>query len=171
MQIEIVFVKKILRSLRKNNPLFFPYPQQLNFLLIFAEVSLAIHINFIKVPSAVQNNSGQSVILDCNFSYRADDIDLVVKWFLNDDIVYKWIPSQKPQALGHFKHKLDLNYTVTDDPKAAHRAMKILNPTTADAGEYKCFISTFVDEDFSARNMTVFGRSIEMRFFSASIIV
>lgn len=116
----------------------------------------------------MQNNSGKSVILDCNFSYRSDDIDLVVKWLLNDEIVYKWIPLQKPQALGHFQHKLDLNYTITDDPKTAHRAMKILNPTTSDAGEYKCFISTFADEDFSARNMTVFGRTIKIFFLQVN---
>lgn len=128
------------------------------FYLCVLEISLAVHINYIKVPIAVKNNSGQSVILDCNFSYRTDDIDLVVKWVFNDEIVYKWIPSQKPQALGHFKNKLDTNYAISDDPKTAYRAMKILNPITKDAGEYKCFISTFADEDFSARNMTVFGR-------------
>lgn len=122
------------------------------------EFALCVHINYIKVPSAVRNNSGQPAILDCNFSYRTDDIDLVVKWLLNDEIVYKWIPSQKPQALGHFKNKIDTNYAITDDPKTAHRALKIMNPTTSDAGEYKCFISTFTDEDFSARNMTVFGK-------------
>lgn len=129
-------------------------------LYLFLELTLSVHINYIKVPSAVRNNSGKPVILDCNFSYRTDDTDLVIKWLLNDEIVYKWIPPQKPQALGHFKQKVDINYTITDDPKTAHRAIKILNPTTRDAGEYKCFISTFTDEDFSARNMTVFGKQI-----------
>lgn len=126
----------------------------------FVEICLAVHINYIKVPSAVQNNSGQPVILDCNFSYRTDDIDLIVKWLLNDEVVYKWIPPQKPQALGYFKHKIDINYTITDDPRTAYRAMKIINPITSDAGEYKCFISTYSDEDFSTRNMTVFGKTM-----------
>lgn len=35
--------------------------------------------------------------------------------------------------------------------------MKILNPTIDIAGEYKCFVSTIADEDFSAKRMIVFG--------------
>lgn len=123
-----------------------------------SETAVSVHINYIKVPSAVKNNSGEPVILDCNFSYRTDDIDLVVQWLFNDETVYKWIPHQKPQAMGRFKGKLDLTYAITDDPKTAHRAMKILNPSTNETGEYKCVVSTFTDEDFSARNMTVFGK-------------
>lgn len=118
-----------------------------------------MQINYIKVPPAVKNNSGQPAILDCNFSFRSDDSELVVKWMLNDQVVYRWIPPQKPQVMGVLKGRLDLDYQVTRDPRSSRRAMKIRNPTTDVAGEYKCFVSTFADEDYSARNMTVFGKN------------
>ncbi|KAF5272430.1 hypothetical protein FQA39_LY07898 [Lamprigera yunnana] len=124
--------------------------------LKITEVILAIQINYIKVPSAVQNNSEHSIVLDCNYSLRPDDTELVVKWYLNDDVVYQWIPPQKPQALGIMKDRLNLSYVSSDDPKMAYRSMKIMNPTTNIAGEYKCFVSTFADEDYSMKNMIVF---------------
>lgn len=95
--------------------------------------------------------------MDCHYSVRPDDSDLVVKWFLNNDIVYQWIPPQKPQSLGRLKNRVDLEYKASDDPKSIYRALKILNPTNDIAGEYKCFVSTFADEDFSMKNMIVFG--------------
>lgn len=100
------------------------------------------------------------MILDCNYSLRPDDSELVVKWYLNDAVIYQWIPPQKPQALGLMKDKLNLTYRASDDPKMAYRAMKINNPTTLLAGEYKCFVSTFADEDFSMKNMIVFGQFV-----------
>nr|XP_015836856.1 PREDICTED: uncharacterized protein LOC660111 isoform X2 [Tribolium castaneum] len=129
-----------------------------SFLLFFItwEFNSAVQINYIKVPSAVKNDSGSPVILDCNYSVRPDDSELVVKWLLNDEVVYQWIPPQKPQSLGRLKNRVDLNYKATDDPKSVYRAMKIWNPTTDIAGEYRCFVSTFADEDFSVKNMIVF---------------
>ncbi|KAF2893337.1 hypothetical protein ILUMI_12836 [Ignelater luminosus] len=126
------------------------------FHLLVHSIAHAVQINYIRVPPAVRNNSGHSAILDCNYSLRPDDTELVVKWYLNDAVVYQWIPPQKPQALGLMKDKLNLTYQATDDPKTAYRAMKIINPTTDLAGEYKCFVSTFADEDFSMKNMIVF---------------
>ncbi|KAJ8965828.1 hypothetical protein NQ314_003875 [Rhamnusium bicolor] len=120
----------------------------------------SIQINYIKVPPAVKNNSNNPVILDCNYSVRPDDTDLVVKWFLNDDTVYQWIPPQKPQSLGLLKDRIDLQYEATDDPKSVYRAIKIDNPTHDVAGEYKCFVSTFTDEDFTIKHMIVFGTHI-----------
>lgn len=109
------------------------------------------------MPPAVRNNSGHSAVLDCNFSFRSDDANLVVKWLLNDQLVYLWKQPQKPEAFGILKGRVDLSYQASRDHKTAYRAIKILNPTAEVAGEYKCFVSTFADEDFSARNMTVFG--------------
>ncbi|XP_074035857.1 uncharacterized protein [Leptinotarsa decemlineata] len=116
----------------------------------------AVQINYLKVPIAVKNDSKSPVIMDCNYSLRPDDTDLVVKWYLNDDLVYQWIPPQKPQSFGLLKDRIDLSYAATDDPRSVYRAMKIINPLTDVAGEYKCFVSTFTDEDFSMKNMKVF---------------
>nr|XP_022909715.1 uncharacterized protein LOC111420896 isoform X1 [Onthophagus taurus] len=115
-----------------------------------------VQINYIRVPHALKNNSGKSAILDCNYSVRPDDTELVVKWFLNNELVYQWVPPQKPQSLGVLKNRVDLSYRASADPKAVFRALKISNPTTEIAGVYKCFVSTFADEDFSVKTMIIF---------------
>lgn len=119
-----------------------------------------VQINYVRVPPAVRNNSGRPVVLDCDYTVKPDDTGLVIKWFLNGApaAVYQWIPPKRPQSLGPLKDRLDLGYKATDDPNTMHRALRILNPTTDISGEYKCFVSTFNDEDFSARNMIVFGK-------------
>ncbi|XP_044729327.1 nose resistant to fluoxetine protein 6-like [Chrysoperla carnea] len=118
----------------------------------------SVQINYVRVPQAVRNNSGRPVVLDCDYTVRPTDEGLVIKWFLNGApaAVYQWIPPKRPQSLGPLRDRLDLTYKVTDDPNTMHRALRILNPTTDISGEYKCFVSTFNDEDFSARHMTVF---------------
>ncbi|VEN50990.1 unnamed protein product [Callosobruchus maculatus] len=115
-----------------------------------------IQINYIKVPMAVKNDSKSAIVLDCDYSLRPDDTYLVVKWYLNDDLVYQWTPPQAPQSFGPLKNKVDLKYRASGDQNSMYRAMKIFNPTTEIAGEYKCFVSTFTDEDFSMKNMIVF---------------
>ncbi|KAG5890146.1 hypothetical protein JTB14_010164 [Gonioctena quinquepunctata] len=115
-----------------------------------------IQINYIKVPVAVKNDSKSAVVMDCNYSLRPDDADLVVKWYLNDDLVYQWIPPQSPQSFGALKNKVDLAYRATHDTKTVYRAMKIINPVAGMAGEYKCFVSTFTDEDFAVKTMKIF---------------
>lgn len=80
-----------------------------------------------------------------------------MKWFLNGELVYQWVPPKQPQSLGILKDRVDLYFKATGDPKTAHRALKLLNPTTDIAGEYKCYVSTFADEDFNSKTMIVFG--------------
>lgn len=119
-----------------------------------------VQINYVSVPLAVRNNSKNPVILDCDYSLRPDDQELVVKWLLNDDIIYQWIPPQPPQSLGFLKDRIDVTFKILDDPQKAYRAVKILNPLTDIQGEYKCFVSTFEDEDFSFKKLVVFGNEI-----------
>ncbi|XP_017769195.1 PREDICTED: uncharacterized protein LOC108557265, partial [Nicrophorus vespilloides] len=124
----------------------------------------SVQINYIKVPPSVRNNTNRPVILDCNYSVRPDDTDLVVKWLLNDEVVYQWIPPKLPQSLGVLKDRIDLSYAATNNPNTVHRAIKINNPITSIEGEYKCFVSTFADEDFSAKVMIIFEpeKSLDM---------
>lgn len=129
--------------------------------------SFCVQINYVTVPAAVQNNSEEAVILDCNYSVRPDDQDLVVKWYLNGDVVYQWIPPQPPQSLGILRDRLDLSYKASDDPKTIYRAMKIVNVSSEIAGDYKCFVSTFADEDFTSKKLTVFEPEHELMLFQS----
>ncbi|XP_018328897.1 uncharacterized protein LOC108739484 [Agrilus planipennis] len=116
----------------------------------------SVQINYILVPQAVQNNSHQPIIIDCNYSLRPDGTDLVLQWYLNEQKIYHWVPPNKPQALGLLKDRLDLNFEASVDVLSRYRALKIENPTVDLAGEYKCYVSTSIDEDFATRKLIVF---------------
>lgn len=99
--------------------------------------------------------------MDCDYTLRPGDQGLTLKWFLNGDTcVYSWTPPKKPQALGPLRNRLDLSFKSSMDPLFMYKGMKILNPTTDIAGEYKCFLSTYADEDSASKFMIVFGNYI-----------
>ncbi|XP_075227710.1 uncharacterized protein LOC142328097 isoform X2 [Lycorma delicatula] len=123
---------------------------------------LGVQITDLRVPPSVRNGSA-SVLLDCEYTLRPDetstDSGLVVKWFFNKTPapVYQWIPGNKPQELGILKGRLNLDHRASHHPATMHRALYILNPTTDLAGEYKCAVSTFDDEDFMIKTMIVYA--------------
>ncbi|RZF43638.1 hypothetical protein LSTR_LSTR009235, partial [Laodelphax striatellus] len=128
---------------------------------------LGVQITALRVPPAVRNGSA-SVLLDCEYSLRPDetssDSGLVVKWFFNKtpSPVYQWIPGKKPQELGVLRGRLNLEHRASRHPATMHRALYILNPTTDLAGEYKCAVSTFDDEDFMIKTMIVYAPEQKM---------
>lgn len=62
--------------------------------VIVLETSISsVEIIQIKVPEHV--NNGESAKLDCDFRLEENYQDLVVKWFLNQSLVYQWIPGKK----------------------------------------------------------------------------
>ncbi|XP_067012902.1 uncharacterized protein [Anabrus simplex] len=121
-----------------------------------------VQITDLRVPPAVRNGSG-GALLDCEYSLRQEeqkpDSGLVIKWFFNNEPapVYQWIPGQKPQEMGVLRGKLNLGHRASDQKATMHRALYIVNPTTELSGEYKCFVSTFKDEDFMTKKMVVFA--------------
>lgn len=90
-----------------------------------------------------------------------------MKWFFNKSPspVYQWIHNQKPQGLGVLKGRLWLDYRATENNATAHRALYIVNPTVELSGEYKCTVSTNLDEDFSIKKMIVWGKCVAYTFF------
>ena len=83
-----------------------------------------------------------------------------VKWFFRDDPqpFFQWLPGRPPQTIGDlFRHRLDLKYEVPgSDIYRRHRAIKIMRPTTELSGTYRCKVSSFIDEDFMQKKMTVY---------------
>ncbi|XP_039287980.1 uncharacterized protein LOC111051075 [Nilaparvata lugens] len=129
--------------------------------VVFVPGALGVQITALRVPASVRNGSA-SVLLDCEYSLRPDetqaDSGLVVKWFFNATPapVYQWIRGNRPQELGVLRGRLKLDHKASRHPATMHRALYILNPTTDLSGEYKCVVSTFDDEDFMIKTMTVF---------------
>lgn len=144
-------------------------------ILVLVGVS-GVQITELRVPPAVLNGSS-SVVLDCDYSLRPEELNsdagLVVKWFFNNSPmpVYQWIPGQKPQDLGIFKGRIDLDYKVSGNRNSEHRALKIHRPTTELSGEYRCYVSTFKDEDFMSKKLVVIGKQIITGYYNAQFIL
>ncbi|KAI5740586.1 hypothetical protein M8J76_005281 [Diaphorina citri] len=122
-----------------------------------------VQITDLRVPSLVRNGSASHALLDCEYSLSQEESGpnsgLVVKWFFNDSPspVYQWIPGKHPQDLDILKGRLNLDYKASNHKSTMHRALYINNPTTELSGNYKCVVSTFDDEDFMNKKMTVFA--------------
>ena len=120
-----------------------------------------------RVPESVESGSQSHVILDCDYDLRdsTEGLQVDVKWFFRDDPqpFFQWLPGRPPQTIGDiFRDRIDLTYEVGgSDEFRKHRAIKILNPTTELSGIYRCKVSSFVDEDFMQKQMTVYGKIID----------
>ncbi|XP_077300596.1 uncharacterized protein LOC143921257 isoform X2 [Arctopsyche grandis] len=129
-------------------------------------VCAGVHIDNMDVPQLVELGSHESVVLDCEYTLGDSD-GLVVKWFLNNksNLVYQWIPPRKPQDIGQFKGKLDLDYRASQDPLQKYRALKILKLGADMSGNYSCVVSTFNDEDTKSKSMLIFtpGKNFQLR--------
>ncbi len=119
-------------------------------------------ISGLRVPEVVRNGS-EAALLDCLYTLdskeQAQNSGLVVKWFFNrsPNPVYQWIHNQKPQDAGILKGRLKLDYKASNNHTSMYRALKIIRPTIELTGDYKCLVSTYHDEDFMIKKMTVFG--------------
>lgn len=118
-----------------------------------------------RVPGAVLNGTDY-VILDCVYRLKPDATQgLVVTWYFNNSPspAYQWIPGGPPRTIGPLRRRIWLEYAApTDDELAKYRALYIVRPTIELTGNYKCVVSTYTDEDFMIKKMTVYGESIVM---------
>lgn len=132
------------------------------YLILFVTVSAAIKIRNITVPEYVFIDTDKSVILDCDYEMGDDIAGLVVKWFLNDKMLYQWIYNKGPQSVGNFKDYLDLTYQATSDKETMYRALKIKELSLEMSGMYKCVVFTYVEEDQQSKNMVVVSKYIHI---------
>lgn len=111
------------------------------------------------MPSTIENGAQDEVILDCDFEASKDEDGLEVKWFYNEnEQIYQWIPKRsKPQALGSFKDRIDLSYQASTDPTTMFRALRLTGITPELSGDYKCKITSFVNEDTATKKMIIYG--------------
>lgn len=73
-------------------------------------ISDAIRITKLNVPStySLENSSNPSpLVLDCEYELQPNETGFVLKWYLNDQLIYQWIPDRSPYALVFMK----LNFT------------------------------------------------------------
>uniref|UniRef100_A0A2S2Q2N4 Ig-like domain-containing protein n=1 Tax=Sipha flava TaxID=143950 RepID=A0A2S2Q2N4_9HEMI len=131
-------------------------------------LSNGVKITDQRVPGAVLNGT-EYVVLDCVYKVKPDETEgLVVTWYFNNSPspTYQWIPGQPPRTIGPLRSRINLGYAApTDDALAKYRALYIIRPTIELSGDYKCVVSTYTDEDFMIKKMTVYapGQHMHMK--------
>ena len=125
-----------------------------------------VEIRELSVPSLVEYNASDHVILDCDYDLSEDDSgSTVVNWLFEEKhYIMQWIIGRKPPQLidQDFKEHVDLGFSVDVDSARAHRALKLRRPTPSLSGRYMCKVSSNMDEDFMQKRMVVYG---EIRHF------
>lgn len=127
----------------------------------------SVEILSMDVPSVVEAGSGD-IILDCDFKYTEEEkSQLDIKWYFNNDPnpIFQWLPGRVPQIISdQFKKHLDVAYEVDDDIFTKHRALRIMNPEPQFSGNYRCKVSSFVDEDFNQKELLVYAPPSSIQF-------
>ncbi|XP_041973246.1 uncharacterized protein LOC121728955 [Aricia agestis] len=127
-------------------------------LLVCCRESDSIKIVKLTVPEVIQYGAQDTALLDCDFTYGNDTRGLVLKWFFQSRTrpVYQWIAGHQPQAIGILRGRVDLTHRASADPLTEYRALRIVRLGTDVSGNYTCVASTFMDEDYATKHMTVF---------------
>ncbi|CAO1426405.1 unnamed protein product [Diamesa serratosioi] len=101
------------------------------------------------------NLSAPEFLLDCEYDVDENENGLVIKWLLNNKIVYQWIPPRPPIALTQFKNRIKNNFTVSDDPLKKYRAVAVIRPMLNFSGEYACSVQTFQSSDRKSSHLQI----------------
>ncbi|GAB0092012.1 uncharacterized protein DMENIID0001_069480 [Sergentomyia squamirostris] len=111
-------------------------------LLVVSGTCSAIKITQLLVP-AVHVVDGNPLMLDCVYDLAPNETKLVVKWLLNEQSVYQWIPGSRPYPLNVMRNRVDEKYEAASEPEKMHRALMIAEPTWNMTGEYTCSVDSF----------------------------
>ncbi|KAK8378495.1 hypothetical protein O3P69_011190 [Scylla paramamosain] len=97
--------------------------------------------------------------MDCVYEVEQwESAGLVVKWYLNTQLVYQWIPPRRPQALGALAGRVDPSFRASPHPWSAHRALYVPSPQPALSGLLSCAVSTFGGEDSRSAPLLVWSK-------------
>lgn len=99
-------------------------------------------------------------LLDCDYDVNDDENGLVIKWFLNNTLVYQWIPPRAPTALSMFKNRIKKNFTLSDDPNKKYRGVAVTKPLLNFSGDYSCSVQTWQSSDKKSSHLQIIGESL-----------
>lgn len=121
-----------------------------------AVVVMDYNLNLSERPNLSLN--APEFTLDCDFDVNENESGLVIKWFLNSQLVYQWIPPNgKPTALSLLKNRIKKNFTVSDDPIKRYRGLSVTKPMLNFSGEYTCSVQTFQSSDKKSSFLQIIG--------------
>lgn len=101
--------------------------------------------------------SAPDFLLDCDYEVPENETKLVVKWYLNQELIYQWIPPRNPTERSIMKGRIRKNFTVSDDPLKMFRAMSVTRPLLNLSGEYTCSVQTFQSSDRKSSFLQIIG--------------
>merc|ERR1712106_65494 len=134
--------------------------QILSFLLCFTSGVQCLSLDSVSIPTS--HPAGQDLILSCDYSYAISESDqLVLTWYFSGSPIpiYQWVPALDlgPQVIHElFQDNLDLTYEADEDKFKKHSALHIVKPDQRFAGNYKCRVSTFLEEVSDNKNVYIF---------------
>merc|ERR1711892_527249 len=132
----------------------------LSFLLCFTTGVFSLSLE--GVPAPTSHPAGQDLTLSCDYSYAISESDqLVLTWYFSGSPIpiYQWVPALDlgPQVIHElFKDNLDLTYEAEEDKLKMHSDLRIVNPDQRFAGNYKCRVSTFLEEVSDSKDVSIY---------------
>ncbi|XP_043484990.1 uncharacterized protein LOC122512910 [Leptopilina heterotoma] len=137
--------------------------------LLFTDIE-AINITTVNIPKVVKAGTDQHVVLDCVYNMgNSPKTGLVIKWFVNQDLLYQWIHGNMPMGSDEFQKYIDESYKASSDPDTMYRAVKLVRPGHELSGNVRCVISTQYDEADASRKMLVYSAEKLLRLSHSSI--
>lgn len=116
-----------------------------------------INITQVNVPRLASADSRDPVILDCDYDMgKSKNTGLVIKWYVNQELIYQWIHGYKPKGSDEFRKYIDETYKASSDPNEMYRAVKLVRLGHELSGNVRCVISTQYDEAEASREMLVY---------------
>ena len=96
--------------------------------------------------------------MDCMYDLRPDESGFVLKWLLDGNPVYQWIPPKRPQAISFFKTRADPTYEVDGGASLErYRSLNIVRPEFNMTGEFTCSVQTFQSSDKRSAKLQIIG--------------
>ncbi|XP_053670482.1 uncharacterized protein LOC128720810 isoform X2 [Anopheles nili] len=122
----------------------------------------AVKIINLKVPPTYlldqTSKTPDPLILDCEYEVDDSEKGFVLKWLLDGQPVYQWIPSKNPFPFQSFKNRIDTSYVVSQEHLHKHRAMAIIKPLANFTGEYMCIVQTYTSIDRKSAKLKIIVR-------------
>lgn len=105
----------------------------------------------------VRAGTSEPIILDCEYEMGDSSTQgLVIKWYVNQELLYQWIRGTRPKGSDEFNEYVDDSFNISTNPDTMYRAVKLVRPSHDLSGQVRCVISTQFDEKEAFGEMLVF---------------
>ncbi|XP_061391812.1 uncharacterized protein LOC133327272 [Musca vetustissima] len=115
----------------------------LSFCVLYSQVIHGFVINDFDGPELVtldKNAYNKTIDLDCDYELSSSVPYLLVKWFMNNKLIYQWIRGKQPSVLPLLRDYIELRKT-SDDPNHEYSSLTLNNISIELNGTYKCSVN------------------------------